>query len=266
LRLSVTVSFFWLGSSGLLAQTATQDVRGPIVRGTVTESRSARPLQGVTVQIAFRENLAERLTTLTNEAGRFELRPGRRGAYDLVARSPGFAPFGVSVRVDGDSLAIAINLTPLAQPLPEVSVLESEVELFASEVRRSFRSVGRSRVYDAAQLERTGQLLAGPFLFGQAGIHPVSCGRSSQFLPEGKVRTEPVLKEPADIWYPCYMDRDKPRSIMVRIDGGPAMPFDAISSRVLSEFATMAVIQGGIIVAYTKEYALQQRRRSRSPH
>jgi hypothetical protein len=93
----------------------------------------------------------------------------------------------------------------------------------------------------------------------------VSCARSSAFLPEGKVRTEPVQKEPADIWWPCCLDRGKPRSITVRIDGGPAEPFDVVSSRVLSEFATMAVVSCGTVVAYTKDYALRQRRRSSAP-
>ena len=160
-------------------------------------------------------------------------------------------------------MSVAITLARLAQPLPEVSVVESEVDLFVRDLRQSYKSVNRSRVYDAAMMEKTGQLLAGAFLLGQGGVVAVPCQRSSQFLPEGKVRTEPVTKEPADIWYPCFLDRGKPRSIMIRIDGGPPEPFDAISNRVLSEFAAVAIVQGGFIVAYTKDYAMRQRLRRR---
>ena len=233
----------------------------PAVSGIVIDARSQRPLAGVTVQISPVDDPGGRRTTTTGETGRFVVRVARRGNFAVVARSPGFSPFGTSVRVAGDSIELFISLSPLAQSLPEVSVVESEVDLFVHELRRTFKPVGRSRLFDASQMEKTGQLLAGPFLLGQAGIIAVNCQRSAAFLPEGKVRTEPVQKEPADIWWPCFLDRGKPRSIMIRIDGGPPEPFDAISNRVLSEFAAMSVVQGGMVFAYTKDYALRQRQR-----
>lgn len=241
-----------LGTQELIAQS--------VVRGTVTDAVTGRPLAGVTVQLVAVDNLAGRVTTLTNDSGRFELRTDRRGTHNVVARRPGFAPFGLSIQVVSDTFALSVSLVPLARSLPEVAVIETEVDQFVRDLRLSYKAVGRSRIFDAAQMDHTGQLLAGPFLLGQAGIVAVSCQNSKSFIPEGKVRTEPVLKEPADVWWPCYLSRGKPVPIRIRIDGGPAEPFDAISSRVLSEFAAIAVIQGGNVVAYTKDYALRKRR------
>ena len=46
----------------------------------------------------------------------------------------------------------------------------------------------------------------------------------------------------------------KPRSVVIRIDGGPPQPFATISQRALEEFAALVVI-GRVVMAYTKAYA-----------
>lgn len=169
------------------------------------------------------------------------------------------------MKITSDTFSVSVALTPVSQPLAEVAVLEREMDMFARDLRQAYRAVNRARVFDTRQMEHTEQILAGPFILGQAGVVPVNCQRSSQFLPKGKVRTQPVEKEFADLWWPCYLDRGKPRSILVRIDGGPAVPFSAISNAALSEFAAIAIVAGGNVVAYTKDYATRLRLANRKP-
>jgi hypothetical protein len=243
------------------SQDASRGAVTPTLRGVVRESLTARPLGGVAVHVVSVEQPSWSRTAMTNDAGRFEVRLERRGEFRLSSRRPGYTPAELSVRIASDTTSVSMELSPVATPLPEVAVREREIDLFVRDLRRAYRSVNRARVFDASQMDRTGQLLTGPFILGQAGVVPVSCGRSKQFLPEGKVRTQPVEREPADIWWPCFLDKGKPRSILIRIDGGPAEPFDHISNRALSEFAAIAVVGGGIVVAYTRDYATRVRGR-----
>ena len=246
---------------GDLQSQASQGTR--LLRGSVTDASTSRPLPGVSVLVVSVADPTWREIGVTDDGGRFEVRIDRIGTFRLSARRPGYVAAEQSVQVSSDTTTVAIALAPVAQPLPEVEVRESEVDLFVRDLRTAYRSVNRSRIYDVRQMDRTGQMLAGAFVLGQAGVVPVSCRRSAAFLPEGKVRTEPVEKELADIWYPCYLDRGKPRSILVRIDGGAFEPFDAINNRALSEFAAIAIVSGGIVVAYTKDYATRLRSRKR---
>jgi hypothetical protein len=129
------------------------------------------------------------------------------------------------------------------------------VNLFVDSLRTEMRRYDHLSFFDTGALERSRQTLAGAFLFGQAGMKQVPCGRSALFLPKGTMRTVPVENEPADIWFPCVLARGKPQSVMVRIDGGEAQPFATISHRQLAEFAAFAVIGGRLVLAYTKGYA-----------
>ena len=56
------------------------------------------------------------------------------------------------------------------------------------------------------------------------------------------------------------MDKGKPRAIMIRIDGGPLEPFDAVRNRALADSAAFAIVGGGFVLAYTKDYAATKRR------
>jgi hypothetical protein len=260
---------FWLLhflSGDLRSTQGSQERAAPLLRGSVSDASTSRPLSGVSVQIISVENPSARLTAITNDVGRFEIRVDRRGDFRLVIRRPGYVASERTIQITSDTADVSLTLTPVAQPLPEVSVRESEIELFVRDLRRAYRSVNRARVFDARQMERTGQMLTGPFVLGQAGVVAVPCQRSAAFLPKGIVRTEPVDHEPADIWWPCFLDRGKPRSILVSIDGGAVEPLDAIRNRVLSEFAAIAVVHGGIVIAYTKDYATRRRQAKRQPH
>ncbi len=257
--------FLCLRGGDLRSQQASQGGNPPLVRGSVSDATASRQLSGVSILIVSLGNPSWREVAVTDEAGRFEVRVDRRGTFRLSARRPGYVASELSVQVTSDTTVVAMALTPVAQPLPEVAVLESEIDLFVRDLRTAYRAVNRSRVFDARQMDSTGQMLTGPFVLGQAGVVPVPCKRSSQFLPPGKVRTQPVERELADIWYPCYLDRGKPRSILVRIDGGPIEPFDAIGNRALTEFAAIAIVGGGIVVAYTKDYATRLRSMKQKP-
>jgi hypothetical protein len=149
---------------------------------------------------------------------------------------------------------LSIALRRIPQPLQPVVVEQTEVDLVLREMRRELRSQNHTRIYDQRALEKSKQLMAGAVLLGQGGIARVPCQRSAPFLPEGKVRTQPVEHEPADLFWPCTLVRGKPVSVLVSVDNGPLGEFNAVSARQLEEFAMVVVSHNNIVRAYTKLY------------
>jgi len=227
-----------------------------VVRGTVRDAQTDSAISRATVQASFEgATVTPRLTATSDDSGRFVLQFDRRGTLVLSVRRLGYQPQQQTVAMTGDTIAVVVRLVRASQTLPTVTVTENAVELFVDSVRAEFRRFDHTRFFDTEALTRSKQTLAGAFLFGQAGMKPVPCRRSAQFLPPGTARTSPVENEPGDYWFPCVLHRGAPRSVLVSIDGGAPEPFASISERQLAEFAMIAVFGGRVVVAYTKAFA-----------
>ncbi|MEW5916723.1 MAG: hypothetical protein AB1762_09970 [Gemmatimonadota bacterium] len=248
-RTALAVAFLAVTPALLLAQRYR-------VRGEVRDAQTEGALVGVRIHSEWDDIIGvPHPPVATDSAGGFALLLDRRGPLVLLLRHLGYQPQRVTVDMAADSTEVLVRLVRTTQQLPTVTVTETAVSLFVDSLRTEMRRIDHLRFFDTGALERSKQILAGAFLFGQAGMKAVPCGRSSLFLPKGTARTVPVENEPADIWFPCVLVRDKPQSVMVRIDGGEPQPFATISQRQLAEFAAIGVIGGRLILAYTKGYA-----------
>ena len=225
-----------------------------VIVGRVTDSISGTPVRVPTIEVKYQDIDSLLVTAASDDSGRFAVLVPRRGVVRLTVRRPGYEPFGRQVVLTSDTVRLTIALRRIAQPLSPIVVEQTEVDLVLREMRRELRSENRIRIYDQKAMAKSGQLLTGPFLLGQAGIVRVPCRRSAQFLPPGKVRTQPVEHEPADPYWPCVMRRDKPVSVLVSIDNGPPGEFNAINGRQLEEFAMVVVSHGQFVRAYTKQF------------
>ena len=227
-----------------------------VVRGVVRDAQTDSALRSVTIETAWDDIIGiPHAPTTTDTAGRFELRLDRRGPLVLSVRRLGYQPQQVTADMMRDTTSVLVRLVRTTQQLPTVTVVEKAVELFVDSMQKELRRYDHVRYYDTKALVKSNQTHAGAFLFGQGGMQSVSCGRSALYLPKGTVRTVPVENEPADMWVPCVLAQGKPRSVMVRIDGGDPQPFASISQRELDQFAAIAVISGRLILAFTKSYA-----------
>lgn len=233
-----------------------------VIVGRITDSISGTPVRVPSIEVQYRDTDSLRVTAASDDSGRFTVLVPRRGVVRVTVRRPGYEPFGRQVALTSDTVRLTIALRRIAQPLSPIVVEQTEVDLVLREMRREFRAENRIRIYDQKAMAKSGQLLTGPFLLGQAGIVRVPCRRSAQFLPPGKVRTQPVEHEPADPYWPCVMRRDKPVSVLVSIDNGPPVEFNAINGRQLDEFAMVVVSHGQFVHAYTKQF-VENRARAR---
>jgi hypothetical protein len=233
-----------------------------LIAGRVNDSLSGTPLRASSIEIRYLTRDSLRLVTLSDDSGHFRLSVPHQGEVRLTVRRPGFEPFGRTIAITRDTLLLSIALRRIPQALQPVVVEQNAVDLVLREMRRELRSRDRTRIYDQRALEKSKQLLAGAFLLGQGGITRVPCQRSAQFLPEGKVRTQPVEHEPADLFWPCTMVRGKPASVLVSVDNGPFGEFNAVSTRQLEEFAMVVVSHNNSVRAYTKLY-IENRARTR---
>jgi hypothetical protein len=259
----VALGFLAIGVGDADAQQPAGQPGGVLIAGRVHDSVTNAALRGVAVEIRYLAADSLRVVGITDDSGRFTLRAPRRDVVQVVARRVGYEPFWRNIRLGADTLLLAIALTRIAQPLAPVVVEQSDVDLVLRDIRRELRwNHHTPRIYDQRALEKSKQLMTGAFLLAQGGIARVPCQRNAQFLPEGKVRTQPVEHEPADLFWPCTMVRGKPRSVLVSVDGGPATEFNAISARNLGEFAMVVVSNNNRVIAYTKLY-VEHRARAR---
>ena len=235
-----------------------------VIVGRVTDSISGTPVRVPSIEVRYRDLDSLLVTAASDDSGRFTVLTPRRGVVRLTVRRPGYEPFSRQVALSTDTVRLTIALRRIAQPLSPIVVEQTEVDLVLREIRRELKSEDRIRIYDQKAMAKSGQLLTGPFLLGQAGIVRVPCRRSAQYLPKGKVRTQPVEHEPADPYWPCVMRRDKPVSVLVSIDGGPPGEFNAINGRQLDEFAMVVVSHGQFVQAYTKLFIENRARARRS--
>jgi hypothetical protein len=232
--------------------------RRPVLVGRVVDSTTGGAVQGVSIEVRSTSRDSFVGIVVADTIGTFVVELPRGGRYSLFAKRLGYSPAQRTFTAAGDTITVLIPMVSAARTLAPVVVTTDAV---MSELRSKFRAMDHARLYSAEELEHSGQLLAGAFLLGQGGINTVSCGRSKQFLPAGKVRTVPVEREPADVWWPCVMVRDKTVPVRISIDGGPAEPFATISDRELSRFAMIAVVRGGAFVyAYSQDYVATRSR------
>jgi hypothetical protein len=237
-----------------------------LIVGRATDSVSGAPVRAASVEMTYLSTDSLRLFTTSDDSGRFSFFAPRRGNARLTIRRPGYEPFRRQVALTSDSVRVTIALRRIPQPLQPIVVEQSEMDLVLADMRRDLRSQNKTRIYDQRALEKSKQLLAGPFLLGQGGILRVPCQRSAMFLPEGKVRTEPVEHEPADLFWPCTMVQGKPVSVLVSVDNGPLGEFNAVSARQLEEFAMVVVSHNRLVRVYTKQYIENRARNRRLGH
>jgi len=259
---SVCVSATVIRAQGTSPQTGSPN--RVVIVGRVTDSISRLPVRVPSIEVKYRDSDSLLVTTASDDSGRFTAVVPRRGIVEFTIRRPGFEPFRRQVALTTDTVRLTIALRRIAQPLQPIVVEQTEMDLVLREMRRELKSENRTRFFDERAMARSGQRLTGAFLLGQAGIVRVPCRRSAQFLPEGKVRTQPVEHEPADPYWPCTMQRGKPVSVLVSIDNGPAGEFNAISGRQLEEFAMVVVTRGQFVRAYTKQFVENRARARRS--
>jgi carboxypeptidase family protein len=262
----ITVAALWIrpaeahGQGAVGAQAPASRV---LIAGQVNDSLSGTPVRGSSIEIRYSTRDSLRFVTVSDDSGRFRLSVPHQGEVRLTVRRPGYEPFGRTVEITRDTLLLSIALRRIPQPLQPVVVEQTEVDLVLREMRRELRSQNHTRIYDQRALEKSKQLLAGAFLLGQGGIMRTPCKRSAKFIPEGKVRTQPVEHEPADLFWPCTLVRGKPVSVLVSVDNGPLGEFNAVSARQLEEFAMVVVSHNNVVRAYTKLY-IENRARARA--
>ena len=266
LRTVIAVAALWACPTGARGQGTAAGAEAPasrvFVAGRVIDSLSGAPVRASSIEIRYLTRDSLRLATLSDDSGHFRLSVPRQGPVRLTVRRPGYEPFGRTIEITRDTLLLSIALRRIPQPLQTVIVEQTEVDLVLREMRRELRSQNHTRIFDQRALEKSKQLLAGAFLLGQGGIMRIPCQRSAQFLPQGKVRTQPVEHEPADLFWPCTLVRGKPVSVLVSVDNGPLGEFNAVSARQLEEFAMVVVSHNNIVRAYTKLY-IENRARAR---
>lgn len=266
LRAVIALAILWIAPTAALGQgppapAGARDSR-VLIAGRLNDSVSGTPVRATAIEFRYTTRDSLRLVTQSDDSGHFRLLAPRRGEVRLTIRRPGYEPFGRTIELTYDTLLLSIVLTRAPQPLQPIVVERSEVDLVLREMRRELRSRDRTRIYDQRALEKSRQLMAGAFLLGQGGIVRVPCQRSARFLPEGKVRTQPVEHEPADLFWPCTLVRGKPVSVLVSVDNGPLGEFNAVSARALEEFAMVVVSHNNVVRAYTKQY-IESRARTR---
>jgi outer membrane receptor protein involved in Fe transport len=119
--LSVDVSVTSTGALALLRRGPTEGGTAPDsgrVNGRVTDSRDGSPLAGATVSVE-----GSRLTTLTDEEGRYSLGGLPAGVHTVRARYIGFAPARREVTVvPGEDVTLDFSLERSAQELEQVVV------------------------------------------------------------------------------------------------------------------------------------------------
>ncbi len=107
----------------LLSSFASLPASAQVVRGTVTERGTSRPLAGVLLSVLDeRDSVA--VATLSSEGGDFELRAPRAGRYVLEAKRIGlrqvrFPAFGLT---DGETVRHDVVLDPIPQLLGRIEV------------------------------------------------------------------------------------------------------------------------------------------------
>ena len=107
----------------LLSAIAALPARAQIVRGTVTERGTSRPLAGVLLS-ALDERDSIAVETLSSENGDFELRAPRAGRYVLEAKRIGVRQlrFPAFVITEGETIRHDVVLEPIAQLLGRIEV------------------------------------------------------------------------------------------------------------------------------------------------
>lgn len=103
---------------------AGSDALAQVVRGTITEVRSAAPVSGVLVSLVSPTSDSAYANVLTNVRGEYAIRAPSAGAYRLTAKRIGVrrhvtAPFALG---DGETRAVDIVVDAIAMSLPEVLV------------------------------------------------------------------------------------------------------------------------------------------------
>ena len=264
LRAVIAVASLCIAPAAAPGQTPLPPARDPrvLIAGRVKDSVSGAPVRATSIEIRYATRDSLPLVTVSDDSGHFRLMAPRRGEVRLTIRRPGYEPFVRTIDIANDTLLLSIALRRIPQPLQPIVVERSAVDLVLREMRHELRSRDRTRIYDQRALEKSKQLMAGAFLLGQGGIVRVPCQRSAMFLPEGKVRTQPVEHEPADLFWPCTMVRGKPVSVLVSVDNGPLGEFNAVNARALEEFAMVVVSHNNVVRAYTKLY-VENRARTR---
>jgi hypothetical protein len=89
------------------------------VKGTVTDSATRRPVNGVIIDLA---SDSKRYSARTDEAGEFRFADIEPGGYRLVTRRIGFTPLVRSVAVTQDMKAVSLGLSPIPATLRTVRV------------------------------------------------------------------------------------------------------------------------------------------------
>lgn len=166
-----------LGFLGLLS-TAAQSGAAQTIRGRVTDGQSARPLQGVTVELTDEHEVAAAHTE-TAADGRYQLHVPQPARYRALFRLPGFQsmltePVKLTER---DTLEISPQLTPLAAfKLDSVFVYGQRVPRYLGDFYRR-RSEGFGHFLTRADIDRHSPVVISDVLRGLAGVQVV-CHRA----------------------------------------------------------------------------------------
>src|SRR5574339_573849 len=106
---------------------ALQSTGAQVVRGTITERVSGRPLAGVLVSVASASDSTVTRHTLTNVRGEYALRLSSGGQYVLSAKRIGVARHTTNAMMlrEGETRRIDIVLDQFEHKLPVVNILET---------------------------------------------------------------------------------------------------------------------------------------------
>jgi hypothetical protein len=240
-RLLVAVAAALLAAA-LLATPLAAQTPPAVVVGVVRDSAFERPLVEARVEFPAMDAVA-----ITDSAGRFRLAVPVRDDLLLVVRRLGYEPITTFVAVRADTVALDVDLAPVATALERVVVTAERYSAFARDLERRLRtSAMRTRLFGPDKMTPAFAPTLGDFILGRAALVRTPCGRKA-------AAWETV----------CVAHQGGVLRVLVAIDeAAPTSDFAQVRSRPLDDFAAVVVVDGVLVQAYTREYAARRERRT----
>lgn len=164
-----TLLLLTVGSAPIRAQSSPKKV---VVRGTVRDESSGRPLSGARVEF---NGLNRRM--LTDDGGEFEFVGIPIGSHVFWADQYGYFAVETTLEVGGEvPMSVEVPLPPQPVMLDGVNVVLSRLSMMETRLRSRQRASGRSmQVFEQDRLMRSASPDMGRFLFTEAFLQRARC-------------------------------------------------------------------------------------------
>lgn len=152
-----------------------------IVRGTVVDAQTGRPVPGATV------HLGDDHSAIADAGGRFEIRRVRPGLQTVWARGLGYGVGASELEVPEDSIRVELAIDP--DPV-QLAALVATVNRFEVRTRGYARSL---RVFREADLRSSAAGDMREFVRSRAGMRRVVCGEARYCVSRRGQISEPLV-------------------------------------------------------------------------